>query len=922
MNYSVWIFYFLLSYVNCQDETVVFRIPEEKELGYFIGNILEQSTPTRTNLRFSLMSQGNFFESYFSLDENNGNLTTAKVIDREDLCEFDEVCEFLLEIAVQSTNDDGLFFDVIRVNVVIDDINDNAPTFSKDSIYVPISEASLIGTPITIEGARDRDRSDQFSLQTYELLPFRPNEFLPFDVQFTRTLDGSSLVKLLVSRELNREDKDSYAFYLVAKDGGIPPLNGTLYVNISIQDTNDNYPVFGKSSYNVTVREDEPINTVILTLTATDTDAGRNGKVTYKLSLNQVKENLQTFAINETSGELSIKEKLQYKANGYRIIVEAVDQGESPLTTQTYVLVNVLDTGNDPPQIHANLLTGLNFAVASEYANIGAVVAHVTVTDRDTERNGDVTCNVVSDWFSLQRYDDNEYKVIVSATLDRERYDKHNVTVRCYDKGTPPMGNHTSFTVKILDENDNEPRFEQTRYFASIFENNEIGDRIMSAKAFDLDSGDNGKITYTVSTESAKYAFVNPDTGDVMANWIFDRENMTSVNLTVYAEDSGSPVLRGSTVVSVVIKDKNDQRPIFTETSFRRWVRENLPSDTVVGRVTANDTDEGDNGKITYSLKPSNVIVPFVVFDDGLIKTNRELDREMTPEYTFEVIATDSGSTPLSSSALVTVFIEDDNDNEPKINHPMPGNDTVFVPYLTSPMTVIFSVIATDADEPGHVNSRLTYSMLTLNTTNFFSIDSSTGDVILVAPLSNADLINKVYVLNITVKDVSEHPLSASALLRVFITSDNGTIPEITEEPSSNFVIAIVVLSVTIITSAGIIGTICVLHRMDKRRRKSNAREKVLSENMYSKNIGDSDFVDGGFQLPMDNIFQEKKKKEVSFSLDEGMMETAPAHGDTLSRQEDELDHIILKVGKLIFYVQGFLLNGIIISNNSPLYGL
>lgn len=902
MDLTILIVCTIFSFVICQSASFDFRIPEEEEVGYLIGNVLERSSISRTDIKFVLMKQGNIYEDYFSLNETTGNLAIAKVIDREELCEFDETCQFPLEVAAQSINDDG-YFDVLGVNVIVEDINDNAPIFPQlpNSVYLPISEASLIGTPIIIKGARDKDRSSQFSLKTLELMPLNPNEFLPFTVNFTTKLDGSSTVTLKVSQKLNREDKDSYAFLLVAKDGGNPPLNGTLPVNISILDVNDNYPVFDQPSYNVTVREDVTINKVILTLKATDIDAGRNGDVRYNLSPIQAQENLDKFSLGDTSGELSVIGKLQYKENGYRIIVEAVDQSDSPLTTQTIVTVRVLDIQNDPPQIYVNLLTGSNFAVASEYANIGAVVAHVTITDPDTERNGDVICSVISDWFSLQRYDDNEYKVIVSSSLDRERHPAHNVTVQCNDKGNPPLGNYTTFLVKILDENDNEPRFMQQRYYATLFENNEIGDLVASVSAFDFDAGDNGKITYKMSTESQKYAFVNSGTGDVMANWIFDRENITEVNLTVYASDSGSPKLRGSTVINLVVKDKNDNTPIFTETSFRRWVKENLPSDSVVGHVTAKDDDEGDNGAIVYKLKPSSSIVPFVVFDDGLIKTDRELNREQQSEYTFEVIATDKGAQPLSSSALVTVYVEDANDNEPIIEYPAPGNNTVKVPYLTSPMTIIYSVIATDADEPGNVNAKLTYTMLTLNTTNFFSIDSTNGDIILVAPLANADLIDKIYVLNITVKDVSDHPKAASEILRVLITADNGTRIPMPEESSSNFVIAIAVLSITVVIAAAIIVTICILRRLDNQRRQKDARGKVLSENMYSKNIRDSDLVDGGFQLPMDNGYQamdngyqEKKKKEVSFSLEEGRMAAStPVPSESLSHHTDDLDRII-----------------------------
>ena len=909
MNPVIWILFCVLFLsVTGQNYDIVFRVFEEREVGFVIGNILQKSGIPRSDIKFVLMTQeGNSYAHYFHVDETSGDLKVAQVIDREISCRFREPCDFPFEVAAQTTSDDS-FFEVIAVTIVVDDINDHFPTFPEETVHYSFTEKTPVGTDMPpIKDIRDMDKTDQYSIKTFELVPKIPGEFLPFKVNFTHELDGSTTAKLIVTETLDREAKDSYYFDIVAKDGGSPPLKGTLHVTVNLTDDNDNFPQFDKPSYNITIREDVGINTVILNLTATDPDLGRNGEVKYKLS--DIQADLDKFSIHETKGELTVIGNLAYKENGYRLIVEAADQGNSPLTTQTYVTVNVLDIRNDPPQIYVNLMTGKDYAVASEYANIGAVVAHITVADQDTGRNGDVLCTVISDWFSLQRYDDNEFKVIVSASLDRERHASHEVTVRCNDKGTPSLGNETTFTVKITDENDSEPRFMQQRYFANISENNEIGDSITSVSAYDFDAGDNGKVEYKMAPESEKYAVVNPNTGVVMANWIFDRENMTEVNLTVYANDKGKPSLRGSTVINVIVNDKNDHTPIFTEKSFRRWVGENLPSDTTVtpARITAKDDDEGDNGFVTYKLKPSSKSVPFVVFQDGLIKTDRELDREETSEYTFEVIATDRGTPPKTSSALVTVYVEDVNDNAPKIEYPSLGNDTVNVPYLTSPLTIIFNVMATDADEQSNANSKLTYSMVTLNTTNFFSIDSNNGDIILVAPLTNADLIDKVYILNLTVKDLSDNPLTSTALLRVQITADNGTIDRfMEEEPNSNFVIAIIVLSITVVIAAGIIITICLLRRVDNQRRKKDVREKVLSENMYSKNLNDSDVTDGGFQPPLDgsyqamdnsyqdNGYQEKKKKEVSFSLEEaGIMEV---QNDALPHHPEDINHIILKV--------------------------
>lgn len=886
-------------------ETFEFRMQEEQKAGYVVGNILEQYKSDRDELRFTLMKQGNAHESLFEVNEISGNLTTKQIIDREVICEFQNICQVSVDIAVQTVMNDG-FFDVINVFIIVEDINDNAPTFSNSSLNLALSEDVLTGSSITVDGARDRDTSDRYSLQKYELQPQTPGESIPFTYTFSKKLDGSSTINLVVSEKLDREEKDSYKFFIVAKDGGTPPRTGKLLVNVTVTDINDNSPAFEQSSYDITVNEDVNVNDVILTLKVTDDDLGQNGEVRFGLSAFQPKDNLKYFSIDETLGQLKIKEKFDSDAgDSFRLIVEATDQGNPALTTQTFVRVAVLDTSNSAPEIRLNLLTNANHSRISEYANIGAVVAHVAIIDHDSGRNGNVNCSVLSDVFGLQRYDVHEYKIIVSRSLDREREATHNVSIRCEDKGVPPLSNTVSFLVHINDENDNPPRFRQQRYFASINENNEIGDVITTVTAFDLDTGNNSLVTYVMEPTSSKYAFVDSKTGDVMANKIFDKESKDGqgISLTIYAKDSGAPSLTGTTSVIVTINDQNDEKPVFDQTLFRFWLDENLPADTYVDRLTAKDKDRGGNALTKYSLKPGQPEVPFVVFSDGVIKTNRELDREEKAQYTFEVLATDVGNVRLFSVATVTVFIVDKNDNNPVIHYPRPGNNTISLSYLTSPRTIVYSIIASDKDESYTDNSNLRYSMTTMNKTNFFSIDSLTGDITLSAPLENADLVGKTFVLSITVRDNGEGSQPATASLRILIATENGTRAALTEEPNKNFVIVVVVAAITILISAGIIVTICIIRRLDTRRRQDKQRQKVLNDSMYTKN---NDEVDNIFPLPMDTSFTEKKKKEVSFSLEEnGMMNNSqlnPGLGDTT---HDSFDQILLEVGSS-FYIYSF----------------
>ncbi|KAL4230914.1 Protocadherin [Mactra antiquata] len=885
----------LVGIIGTSSESIEFSIKEEQPAGIVIGNILEKYSINRDDLRFTLMKQGNSYESMFEVDEISGNLTTTEVIDREILCEFTNICEVSLDIAAQTVRNDG-FFDVVNIIIIIEDINDNAPTFDTTSINVPVSEAVLTGASFMVDGARDRDTSERYSLQDYELRPVDLGDAIPFTYTFSKKLDGSSTIKLIVTERLDRESRDSYQFYIIAMDGGDPKKTGTLLINVSITDINDNEPKFDKTNYNVTINEEAKVGDVILKLSVTDKDIGENSDVSFRLSEFQDSNNLVYFAINAITGELTIKQELGIDARNYfKLIVEAEDSGNPALTSQTFVYVTVLDTSNAPPEIHINLLSNTDSAKVSEYANLGAVVAHVAVIDHDTGRNGDVNCTVMSDVFSLHRYDVHEYKVSVSRSLDRERADKHDVTISCEDKGVPPLKSTANFLVHVQDENDNTPRFRQQRYFANIDENNEIGDRIISVSAFDLDSGNNSRILYSVDTASSKYAFVNAVTGEVMANKVFDKEAVEGdgVSITIYARDQGSPSLTSSTTVIITINDMNDERPILEQPLFRFWVDENLPADTIVGRLTAIDKDRSSSNKVTrYSIKPGNSDVPFVVMTDGAVKTNKELDREDQSVYTFEVMAIDVADDSLYSVATATVSVVDKNDNKPVIRYPTPKNNTVYVSYLTKPNSKIYQVVAVDSDEDNSDNSRLKYTVSTINTTDYFTINSRTGEIILTGTFENKNSIGKVFILLIKVSDNGDGALENKATLRVVI-SENGTAAASSGESNKNFVIVVVVAAVTVLISSGIIVTICIIRRLDNSRRNDKHRQKVLNDNMYAKN---NEEVDNIFPLPMDTSFSERKKKEVSFSLEEnGMVQSSQVNHSVDEQGQDSFEQVLLE---------------------------
>ncbi|KAL5011912.1 hypothetical protein ScPMuIL_010463 [Solemya velum] len=870
---SLFIILFTFHISVAQD--VIYHIEEEQPSNTTVGNVANDSNLNSVmseddfnSLRYSFLTS-NPGVSLFRLDERSSSLYTSEKLDREKLCEFLTICVFKLKVAVQAVL--GSFFRIIEVKIFIEDINDHSPVFPRDTINLPISESVFVGTSFTIDGARDRDTSRKYSLQKYDIFPKNS----PFSIKFVKNLDGSSIVRLFINQPLNREVKKSYEIQVVAEDGDTPPEIGTLHVNITITDSNDNPPHFTDSEYRVTVNEGLDVNTVILRVLATDLDDGNNGKIVYHLSSHQSDTIHQMFAVNESTGEILVIGNLVYNPDPYQIIVQASDMGEQPMTSQTIVTVKVLDTGNNPPTININLLTGSNVAKTSEYANINATVSHIAIIDADTGQNGIVNCSIISSHFGLQKMDVNEYKIVVARSLDREKKQKHDVRVYCVDKGIPPLQTTENFIVEVTDENDNNPYFYSPKYSAHLYENTRIGHNIIQVLANDVDLDENANITYSLAPEANSNFTIDPVTGNISTAKVFDREKVQKVSFTVYAVDSITNPLTGSATVEVTILDQNDMKPEFKYFRYILNVAEGLTEGALVDTVTATDNDTGINAQISYSMEwPRHSDMPFTIHSNGDITANRELDREYQNRYDFTLVATDMGEPKLSGSTHITVFVLDKNDNPPEVSFPKDTNRTVFVPYMTLPGITVSSIKAFDPDE--NENGKLTYTVVYRNDSGNFYIDKNNGNVIVQRALSK-NLLGKIYKFDLVISDNGSSIQSVQTTLYVAVTQMNVTgLDHRDSDTVQNFIIVITIAAVTFVLSALIIATICFLRRIDQQKRKHNdslcCKPKMLDNGVtiFALPNSDSELTVG----------EKKKKKEVSFSFDEEdcMSEHHPFH--------------------------------------------
>lgn len=868
---------------SAKDFEVTFSKQEQLPKWTFIGNVsdapgfMDAIPPEdRDHLLFSFLQQTNI-KTKISINDS-GTLYTMVVIDRESIteCRVPGPCQLNFNIAARSSRPNSPLFEIISVTVIFEDINDNGPTFPKEKQIIEISESAVNGSMFTVESAIDDD-AGMNSIQSYTLEGY--NNVFALEVE--RKLDNSLTVKLVVMAKLDREGRDWYECTVVARDGGSPPKTGSMTLDIRIVDENDNAPVFTKTSYNITVQEDAGVGTSIAQITATDRDIGQNSNLLYSFSPHQADfEHLSSlFHINEHSGELMVAGELVYQPGKvHEIIIEATDQGIPPLlsTNQAIVTVNIMDTGNNPPEVRINLVASGNSQIknVSENAVRETFVAHVEVKDDDTGANGNVSCRIEDGFFAVEPLSRNGYKVVVSGDLDREKQDMHNVVVICQDHGVPTLSASASFLVRVTDENDQRPVFSHETYFEDMYENNNRGDVVRKVSATDDDLGNNSKIEYFLENSVLSLFTIDPTSGVITARDRFDHENQTTFTFLVYAKDFGKPSLTGSAVVTIRIKDLNDNPPKFTQSTFQFSVSENKPNGTLVDRLTAIDADAGQNAEFEFAVSDTpEANLPFTLYPDGVIKTRQSLDRELKSTYQFTVIAIDKGIPRETSSANVVINVQDVNDQSPRIIFPKPDNDSVTIDHMRPSGTFITQIEAYDADIGD--NSKLTYVIEEGNGDRLFLLNLNTGVLTMaqVHEVENAD--HEEYNLVIAVHDGGIPQRSERCHLKVLIKYSNETMA-LTKPvgdggtSGTNMVIVIVVIVLTLCLSFGIIVVICVIRRMDQRRMKGqDIQINKLPNNMTE--VRDNNVNGIVMSRPYDKVDTLRKKKEVSFSFQDDL---------------------------------------------------
>ncbi|XP_062856614.1 protocadherin-19 isoform X2 [Trichomycterus rosablanca] len=614
-----------------------------------------------------------------------GLLITKQKIDRDAVCRQMPKCVISLEVMSNS-------MEICAIKIEILDINDNAPRFPTSHIEIEISENAAPGTRFPLEGASDPDAGSN-GVQTYTITP---NDIFGLEIK-TRG-DGSKIAELVVEKTLDRETQPHYTFEITAEDGGDPPKTGNVQLNIKVIDSNDNNPVFDEPVYSVNVMENSQLNTLVIDLNATDPDEGTNGEVVY--SFNNFVSNLtkQMFKIDPKTGVITVNGILDHEEmHVHEIDVQAKDLGPNSIPAHCKVIVNVIDVNDNAPEIKL-LSENSEMVEVSENAPLGYVIALVRVSDNDSGANGKVQCRLQGNVpFRLNEFESFS-TLLVDGRLDREQRDMYNLTILAEDSGYPPLRSSKSFAVKVTDENDNPPYFTKPHYQAMVLENNVPGAFLLSVSARDPDLGMNGTVSYEIINSEVRgmsvesYVTVNSN-GEIYGVRAFNHEDTRTFEFKVSAKDGGDPSLTSNATVRIVVLDVNDNTPVMTTPPLVNGTAEvSIPKNAGVGylvtQIKADDYDEGENGRLTYSISEGDMAYFEIDQINGEVRTTKIFGESAKPSYQITVVAHDHGQTSLSASAYIVVYLSPDLNTQEQIG---PVNlSLIFIIALGSIAAILF----------------------------------------------------------------------------------------------------------------------------------------------------------------------------------------------------------------------------------------
>ncbi|MBN3320699.1 PCD16 protein, partial [Atractosteus spatula] len=692
-----------------QLQNYIAYLREAQGYDFPIIQVLADDPDQGQNGQVTYSIQSSSMSGLFKIDPLTGSITTAAIMDREIWTQTK------LVVAATDRGSPRLA-GTATLTVVIVDLNDNSPTIPLPR-EVRVPENTLIGTEITQVTGNDVDSGPALS--------------------YMLQLDSQSLGKFGIHRygggisltaPLDYEERTWYTLTVRSSDS---KHESEANLTVLVEDVNDNAPVFTQDLYQVTLPEHSPPGSPVVTVTATDRDSGKNGKVTYRV----MSSSRDGFYIDPSNGTLFISQEAKFDPDrlAVSVVIEARDGGTPTLSSITTVQVQVSDVNDNAPTFHQSEYR----ATVSEDGMPGSTILTLEAVDGDLSRENcgfdfAIASGNAGNAFQIEssvrfiegRGFQTVGTLILVERLDFESVSQYNLTIVASDRGVPQMSSSVPAVITITDTNDNPPAFGRAEYSVAVNEGVGPGTEILRLSASDPDSAPNAEIQYAISSGDEMELFtVDRWTGALRLQQSLDREMKSSHLVIVQASDGQGHYALAP--VTVEVKDINDNKPYFPLETLISSIQENQPPNSLVTILHAIDFDTGVYGQLRYYMvdKTGEGKDSFLVEQNsGEIRARSTLDFEKVKSFQFVALALDSGN--YSTTVTVQVYVTGEDEYDPVFT----SSEFAFeVPEGAKKGQSIGQVQASDEDEG--VDGIVLYSFA--SDTPYFGINATTGVVYL-----------------------------------------------------------------------------------------------------------------------------------------------------------------------------------------------
>ncbi|RXG73363.1 Protocadherin-15 [Armadillidium vulgare] len=561
--------------------------------------------------------------SAFEVDDHGTLIVKEANLDRDP----PNLSEHTFQAIARENREGGSASAPVTLTVHLLDINDNPPRLPNiPAVTVP---AGSNHRNVAEVKAIDADEGEN-AIVTYSLLSGGREKF---------TINPQTGMIQAVGPLEAGED---FFLNIQVTDKGNLSSEGFIEIVVS-RGPNTNGPVFSRSRYSAIVSEDIPHGEEILTVKARDPEDA----VSYYSIVGGNGGN--AFEIDTLTGRITVVAPLDREQQSEHTLIIQAEDSEGKSNTAS-VVIQVTDVNDVTPKF---INEPYSFRVDEGLKDVS--VGTVKAEDQDLGVFGKVVY-LLEGGTSNFRIEPKSGEIFTSKSLDYEKDQVHYLSVVAHDMADDPRSATTTVTVLVNDISDEDPFFPKDTYKVQVSENTAIGTVITTVKAIDKDTVPT--ITYKLIEGDSKLFKVSSDSGRVTVAGNLDYEEKSNHSIIIGTFASNKVVDKATTIVNIEIEDLNDEVPVL-ESLHTVTLDKEAPIGTVITSISATDKDgTSPNNKVMFEVLENNEpSTLFKIDENGEIRLNSPLYDSALTKLNVEVVATDGGDPPLSTSGEFQILL-------------------------------------------------------------------------------------------------------------------------------------------------------------------------------------------------------------------------------------------------------------------------